>query len=207
MQAMGTVFGKQSVAEPAFDVILSQNSASVPYEIRRYGTRFAAQVQYSLDEAGNSDGTPFGLLAKYIGVFGKSENEGETSISMTAPVVKSVSEPSKGTPIEMTAPVVKGSSGESNQKRIMQFILPAQYTSIKQIPKPSNPAVTIHTIPGGYGAVFRYNGSFGDDRAAEMAEALAIQLKEDGVSVGDESWILEHYQFWGKCVQRKFSIF
>jgi hypothetical protein len=193
---MGTIFGKQSVAEPGFDVILSRRN----YEIRSYGTRFAAQVQYRVEDAGTSDGTPFGLLARYIGVFGKPENEGEKSIAMTAPVVKQAEDTSsKGTPIDMTAPVVK-SPGASGGHRIMQFILPAEYKSIEQIPKPTNPKISIQEIAAECGAVLRYNGSFDDNRAAEMAQTLADSLKQDGVFVGDKSWLDRHYQFWGECV-------
>jgi len=194
---MGTVFGKQSVAEPAFDVIFTRTSA-LPYEIRRYGTRFAAQVQYTPDSDNKNDGTPFRLLARYIGVLGTPENQGETSISMTAPVVKQQSsEQKEGTSIAMTAPVVKSAATTSKDERIMQFVLPAEYTSIDQIPKPTNPAVTIEKLPPAVGAVHRYSGSFNDDKADEMAQSLAKQLSEDGVTVGDESWVAEHYQFWG----------
>ena len=200
---MGTIFGKQSVAEPAFDVLFTRTTggqgSQLPYEIRKYGTRFAAQVSYTPSKD-NDDGSPFGLLAKYIGVFGTPENEGETSISMTAPVVKQQSKGGGGTPIAMTAPVVKTTSNKDEgdgHKQIMQFILPAEYTSLDQIPKPSNPAVTIQQIPPAVGAVHRYSGSFDDQRAASTAQSLAQQLEADGVKVGDETWVAQHYQFWG----------
>ena len=199
---MGTIFGKQSVAEPAFEVILNRGQQGVPYEIRRYGTRFAAQVEYSPNAADKDDGTPFRLLARYIGVFGTPENERATAISMTAPAVKADGNDKKGTPISMTAPVVKtaASTNDQPQHRVMQFILPAEYTSVEQIPKPTNPAVTIQTIPSSMGAVHRYSGSFDDDRAATMAQALAIQLQQDGLSdsnMADTEWVQRHYQFWG----------
>lgn len=203
---MGTVFGKQSVAEPAFDVILSKTTGTIPYEIRRYGTRFAAQVQYTASSDDKDDGTPFRLLARYIGVFGKAENHGETPIAMTAPVIKQQQEEkSGGTPIAMTAPVIKAAAGTtstSTDARVMQFILPDQYTSLEQIPQPTNSAVTIQTIPPAVGAIHRYNGSFDDKRAHAMAQSLAQQLREDGVtSLGggdsESSWVSQHYQFYG----------
>lgn len=212
---MGTIFGKQSVAEPAFEVLWKQTAGEVPYEIRRYGTRFAAQVQYTPDTGDDAnDGTPFRLLARYIGVFGTPENKGETPISMTAPVVKQQQQQqsssstgknekgTEGTPIKMTAPVVKGaatSSTTSKDERIMQFILPAEYKSLDEIPTPTDPSVTIETVPPATGAVHRYSGSFDDVKAEERAQSLARQLTHDGagVTVGDESWVSEHYQFWG----------
>ena len=54
------------------------------------------------------------------------------------------------------------------------------------------------------GAVHRYSGSFDDDRAASMAQALATQLQQDGLSAPEDSdnmanadWVQSHYQFWG----------
>lgn len=204
---MGTVFGKQSVAEPAFEVVLSRsNNAGLAYEIRRYGTRFAAQVECpSSSSSSEDDSTPFRLLAKYIGVFGNPENEGQMPVSMTAPVVKKEGETNGAVPISMTAPVVKAAKDNNNNDdstsvRIMQFILPAEYTSLDQIPKPTNPAVSIHTIPPAVGAVHRYSGSFDDNRSLAMAHDLAQQLATDGVTVGDSAWVASHYQFWGTTI-------
>jgi hypothetical protein len=180
---MGVVFGKESVAEPAFEV-LYQHSSNVKYEIRKYGERFAAEAACDGD-----NGSSFQLLARYIGVFGKPENEGQQSIAMTAPVIKEKSAP---TAIAMTAPVIKS---DSNQK--MQFILPAEYDSMSKIPKPTNPAVTIHEIPPAKGAVHRYSGGFSDELGRKMAKDLAAQLLKDGLSELTEEDILERYQWWG----------
>jgi hypothetical protein len=180
---MGAVFGKASVAEPAFDV-LYQHSSNFKYEIRQYGERFAAEASYDGD-----DGSSFQLLARYIGVFGKPENEGQQSIAMTAPVIK---EKSAAKAIAMTAPVIKS---DSNQK--MQFILPAEYDSMSKIPKPTNPAVTIREIPPAKGAVHRYSGSWGDELGRKMAKDLASQLQKDGLSELTEEEVLEQYQWWG----------
>lgn len=191
---MGSVFGKQTVAEPAFD-LLAKQTAGFSYELRRYGTRFAAEVHYSPTGSGDDDGSPFRLLAQYIGVFGTPDNQGQQAISMTAPVVKQ--EDGGAVKLAMTAPVVK-TNDESSGSMMMQFILPADYTSLDQIPKPNNPAVHIAEIAPAVGAVHRYSGSFDDDKAAALAQDLALHLLEDGVDdLGDTTWVSSHYQFWG----------
>jgi hypothetical protein len=193
---MGSVFGKQTVAEPAFEILLNRTSHSVrtSYEIRKYGERFAAEVSYSNDVDDTS--SPFRALASYIGVFGKPENEGGTSMSMTAPVVIEGSNSNSGTAMTMTAPVVTETVGDNGEKR-MKFMLPAEYNDLSKIPKPTNPAVHILEIPPQVGAVHRYHGSMKDDINREMAVELAAQLLEDGVEFVSDDYVLEHFQFWG----------
>ena len=182
--AMGQVFGRTGVAEPAYEV-LYKNSENFSYEIRKYGVRYVAEASYSGD-----DNSPFMLLAKYIGVFGNPENEGQKAISMTAPVIKE-----SGTKIAMTAPVMKSDSQQGGLK-VMDFVLPAEYDSMEKIPKPTNPAVKIKEIPAAVGAVHRFSGSMEDNVSREMAKELATQLEKDGVDMSVEH-ALENYQFWG----------
>jgi hypothetical protein len=189
---MGTIFGKQIVAEPAFEVLYRQTQQA--YEIRRYATRFAA----STSTDANSDSAPFNALARYIGVFGTPENQGRTAISMTAPVVKEESSgSSQPEAMAMTAPVVKTPSDPNGEAgMVMKFILPAAYDSMEKIPQPTNPRVHIEEIPPAVGAVHRYSGSFDDTVSRNKARWLAQQLREDGVDI-TEDYAVEHYQFWG----------
>jgi len=182
---MGSVFGKESVKEPPFEVIVERSTAKTSYELRKYGKRFAASVEYS---AGTS--SPFGTLAKYIGVFGTPQNEGSTSIAMTAPVVME-QEP---TSIAMTAPVVM--ENQSGMKKMM-FMLPAEYDNMSKIPKPTNPNVNIEELPSEVGAVHRYNGNFNDKINRKKAKEMGIQLMADGVSGITEEYVLSNFQFWG----------
>lgn len=188
---MGMVFGKTGVEEPSYDVLLTRShpSATIPYEIRNYGERFAAEADYPTGD--NSDDTPFTVLAKYIGVFGTPENKGSEKISMTAPVV--IDRQGGGTEIAMTAPVVRTEDGGTKK---MQFMLPANYDELSKIPKPTNPAVHILEIPPSCGAVYRFNGSFSEERSKGMALGLAKQLVQDGVDMS-EADAIEKYQFWG----------
>lgn len=185
---MGSVFGKETVAEPAFDVLMQRTQAKTSYEIRQYGERFAAEASYSGEE-----NSPFRLLAGYIGVFGDPQNEAGESISMTAPVMMS-SKDKGGTAIAMTAPVMK--SANQKGEKTMEFMLPAAYDELSKIPKPTNPAVHIKNIPPQAGAVHRFSGSMDDARSEKIALELAEQLRNDGIEMTD-AHAAQAYQFWG----------
>jgi hypothetical protein len=204
---MGGVFGKETVKEPAFDVLLSRTGVDTPYDIRQYGKRFAIETEYTPNKDGtkasDSDGdrkSPFFALAGYIGVMGDAQNEGSTKMAMTAPVVmENTSSPekkeTKGEKIAMTAPVAMSSGGGDTKK--MQFILPAEYDSMDKIPKPTNPNVHVKELEPSVGVVHRYSGFFNDKINTEKAKELAAQLKADGlVSLSEES-VVEQFQFWG----------
>jgi len=205
---MGSVFGKESVKEPPFDILLQRSNVKTTYELRQYGERFAASVTYTVNNNGG-DGTnndavksPFGILAKYIGVFGTPQNEGSTSIAMTAPVIMEQEDAKKPETIAMTAPVVMentntpGEDGNATTKKMM-FMLPAEYDSMSKIPKPSNPLVHIEEIPSEVGVVHRYNGKYTDTTNRAVAKELGEQLVHDGVVGITEESVLDNFQFWG----------
>jgi hypothetical protein len=182
---MGVIFGKMTIEEPAFKVVL-KNSRGFPYEVRTYGTRFVAETDNS------SGNMAFSILAKYIGVFGSPENEALESISMTSPVVKM---DSKTVAIAMTAPVVKSNE---NGRQVMQFMLPAKYDSLRKIPKPTNSAVSIREIPPATGAVHQYSGTYSDTVARTKVMELALQLREqDGIEGMTEEYAMQNHLWFG----------
>lgn len=188
---MGSVFGKESVAEPTFDLLLERGQGAVvqtPYELRRYGERFAAEASFNSGD----DNSPFRLLASYIGVFGNPQNEAAEPIAMTAPVMKK--QRSGGTAIAMTAPVMKSSNDQG--RMTMEFVLPAEYDDLSKIPRPTSPNVHIKEIPPQVGAVHRYSGSMDDNTSEKRALELAAQLRKDGIEISDEA-AARSYQFWG----------
>ena len=95
-EGAGTIVGiRHGTEEPTFTVERRIGSPSGDVEIRRYGSRIAAETTIDADEeAARNEG--FRRLARYI--FGG--NQGKTKIAMTAPVVQE-----KGQKIAMTAPV------------------------------------------------------------------------------------------------------
>lgn len=178
---MGMVFGKAGVAEPVFESLMLRSSAiknpfSTDYEIRKYGTRIAIEA----DCSHNSTSSAFRLLAGYIGVGGEPQNEGSTSMSMTAPVVTSQSGAGTSVQIDMTAPVVTSSSG------VMQFYLPAEYDSLSKVPKPTNPSVRILEVPPAMGVAHTFNGRVDEKTGASKVARLVQQLNDDGLSIKQE---------------------
>mmetsp|Transcript_2028 Transcript_2028/g.2758 ORF Transcript_2028/g.2758 Transcript_2028/m.2758 type:complete len:224 (+) Transcript_2028:115-786(+) len=185
---MGIVFGKVGVAEPVYDILLSRSTTSIPYQIRRYGTRYAIETEYKADRQGDG----FRALAGYIGVMGTPQNEGAVSVAMTAPVItESVA---KGEKIAMTAPVVTSDDAESEMKK-MQFILPKEYDDMVKIPKPTNPKVAVKEVPPATGAVYTFSGAMNDTKSKSKAKAFVQQLNEDGVNLNEKE-ALESYDLW-----------
>jgi hypothetical protein len=195
---MGSVFGKESVKEPSYSVVLRRDHVGTTYELRRYGERFAASVTWT-PNGEDDNSSPFGTLAGYIGVFGTAQNEGSKGIAMTAPVVMEREDAASagGAPesIAMTAPVAMESEGDGKKK--MMFMLPEEYDDMSKIPKPTNPRVHIEEIPSEIGAVHRYNGKFSDEISLRIAKDLGAQLASDGVKGITEEYAAEHFQSWG----------
>ena len=200
---MGMVFGVQREEEPAYTVQLDRSGASgasFPYEIRSYGQRFAIEASFDAD---GQDRSPFMKLAGYIGVLSDPQNEGETKIAMTAPVAMQRDDNTGGekknkggTAIAMTAPVAMHRDADDSNKK-MQFFLPSKYDSMDKIPKPTNPDVTVKTVPPAVGAVHRYSGTFSETKSRTKATQLIEQLKNDGLTSLDEDEALDTYQFFG----------
>ena len=144
-----SVFGIRNEQTPAYTVekTIGPNDARV--ELRRYGPRLAAEATVAGSEiSARSQG--FQILAGYI--FGG--NASKASIDMTAPVAQSNAD--RGQSIDMTAPVAQ-SRADDGQWRI-RFFMPAKYT-LDTLPRPTNPAVAIVTVPAETVAVLRYSGS------------------------------------------------
>jgi hypothetical protein len=186
---MGSIIGKENVAEPVFQVLLQRAGQTVKtsYEIRRYNERFAAEVRYQAKE---DVGSPFRALARYIGVFGSPENNGQQPISMTAPVVMQNQQQQQS--IARDDP-----NGDDDGHKVMKFILPAELDSMEKIPKPTNPNVQIEAIPSQVGVVHRFSGFWSDEKNQKVAVALAEQLTMDGIDRMSKDFAMQHYEFWG----------
>ncbi|KAJ1404419.1 SOUL hem-binding protein [Ochromonadaceae sp. CCMP2298] len=150
---MGIVFGITGSKEPMFQLI-----KTAPYEIRLIQPYFVAEVS-TAEEALNDS---FSVLAKYIGVFGTPENDKASPMAMTAPVI---------TRPEKMSVVTK--------KDKMQFVLPFEYTSLDQIPKPTNKRVTLHSVPSRLIAVCKFSGLYNRDTCMKKLQQLHGQLLQD----------------------------
>ena len=137
--SMGVVFGKISEELPKHSVV----ATAANFTVRHYEPSIAAMCDYRSGWGSSSDGTPFGALARYIGVFSTPEN---TAAKKEAPE-----------PISMTAPVL---IDPTRNTHTMMFLLPAsKYKSIETAPKPLNPSVRLQELPARLMAVRQFNGS------------------------------------------------
>ncbi len=141
---------RSGTEEPKYKIVASLGAV----EIREYTPRLAASVTEPGDAiAARYAG--FRRLAAYI--FGQN-------IAMTAPVAQSQN-------IAMTAPVAQE---RADGGWTVSFYMPAKYT-MATLPKPVDPGVVIHEVPGLTYAVYRFSGIPG---AAPVEAARAALLRQ-----------------------------
>ncbi|KAL0844476.1 hypothetical protein Bca101_017722 [Brassica carinata] len=182
---MGMVFGKIAVETPKHTVVKSGDG----YEIREYPPAVAVEVTYDPSEfKGDKDGG-FMVLAKYIGVFGKPENQKPEKIAMTAPVITK-----EGEKIAMTAPVVtKEGGGEKKKKTVtMQFLLPEMYKKAEDAPRPTDERVVIKEEGGRKYGVVTFGGTAVESVVSEKVKKLRRDLERDGFKITGD-YVLARY--------------
>ncbi|XP_010509243.1 PREDICTED: heme-binding-like protein At3g10130, chloroplastic [Camelina sativa] len=199
---MGMVFGKIVVETPKYTVTKSGDG----YEIREYPPAVAAEVTYDASEfKGDKDGG-FQVLAKYIGVFGKPENEKPETIAMTAPVITKEGEKiamtapvitKESEKIEMTSPVVTKEEGDGHgggKKKMvtMQFLLPSKYTKAEEAPRPTDERVVIREEGGRKYGVVKFSGTTSESVVSEKVKKLTSDLEKDGFKITGD-FILARY--------------
>ena len=144
-----SVFGSEAAPEPGYTVV----TAEEPFEVRDYGKLVVVKTPMS-----DGSSAAFRRLFNYI----SGENSGARKIPMTAPVLST--DDAEGTKIPMTAPVLQSSEGN----REMVFVLTDEFTA-ETAPVPTNPNVTLATIPPRRVGVVRYSGSLDGRAPAEEA--------------------------------------
>lgn len=158
-----SVFGVRSGYEqPSYQVV---DPVAEGLEVRRYGTRTAAQVVLDSDDPEATDNAAFRILAGYI--FGG--NQSDESIDMTSPVAVA-----EGEKIAMTAPVE--TAGGDDDAYAMRFFLPAAY-SAADAPAPNDPRVEIVDVAPTTVAVLRFSGLAGDTKIADRRRELLAGLE------------------------------
>lgn len=180
-----------AIEEPSFEVIKKTES----YEVRSYPKILVAEtmVEGDFGDAGN---LAFRVLADYI--FGN--NQSQTKIAMTAPVTQEA--PSEK--IAMTAPVTL--EGKGPRQFQVQFVIPSTYT-LETLPKPKDSRVTLRELPPRKVAVYRYSGSWGEEKYQRKLSEFRTMLSQDGLSVQGEPifsrfdspfrlWFLRRNEIW-----------
>lgn len=161
---MGIVFGVTGTKGPAYNVLLKGSS----YEIRAYEGFLTAETHTNGDDG-------FSILANYIGVFGKPANEVSQALDMTHPVFMETTKK-----IDMTSPVL-------TQSNVMKFVLPAEYKTINQAPRPTNSRVVIKQHDPQYVAVVGFSGWYSEHSGLSHLIKLSRSLKADGFITTDEA--------------------
>ena len=139
-----------SLEEPAFEIL----EKAAEFELRSYQAMVVAEVvvQGDIATAGKEGAR---LVKDYI--FRQGVNEPTDAdqkvgdkISMTVPVTMEKT----AEKISMTVPVTMESNAGSGYR--LHFVMPSKYT-LKTLPKPSDPRVTLREIPAQKVAVVRFS--------------------------------------------------
>lgn len=147
-----SVFGGTAAPEPDYTTVRAEDA----FEIRDYGELVVVKTSM-----GTGDNDAFGRLFDYI----SGENQGAREIAMTAPVLATP----QTTEIAMTAPVLQ-LGGDATPE--MAFILTDEFTP-DTAPLPTNPAVSLGTVPARRVAVLTYNGLWRDGSATAETQLRA----------------------------------
>eukprot|EP01037_Dinobryon_pediforme_P024356 gene24356-26130_t len=113
------------------------------------------------------DNSGFGVLARYIGVFGKPENDQKAALAMTAPVI------TQSNLFDIPAYTMRSTD---KQSMTMQFVLPFHLKSINEVPVPINSKVVIRAIPSRIIAVTKFSGAYSPDSCNKQFTKLKSSL-------------------------------
>ena len=166
------VMDAMAIEEAKYKVVEKDNK----FEIRDYAPHILAEtfVEGDLEEAGNK---AFNRLFRYI----SGDNRSRIKVAMTAPV----SQQPMGEKIKMTAPVRQR---RVQEKWVVSFMMPASYT-LKTLPEPEDPNITLRQVPAQRMASVRYSGFWSEKRYLRYKLELESWIQERGLTiVGDPIW-------------------
>ena len=152
-----------AIEEAAYTVVQKENK----FEIRDYTPHILAEtlVEGSLEEAGNN---AFRILFRYI----SGANRSRKKVAMTVPV----SQRPQGEKIEMTAPV---GQRPVQEMWAVSFMMPSSYT-LKTLPDPEDPNITLRQVPARRMAAVRYSGFWSEKNYLRYKSELESWIQERG---------------------------
>ena len=181
-----------SVASPEYEVLTQDGS----FELRRYAGYLTASVHVSASDYGQASSAGFNPLADYI--FGN--NHASDRIAMTAPVSAGRVCCQK---IAMTAPVT---AAQAEDDYVVSFTMPAEYSSLDDLPRPNNPAVTLEEVAPHVVAAVRFGGYFSDKHAAKAQAELETWMAEQGLTPAGEPVAAQYDSPWKPGFARRNEI-
>lgn len=168
-----SVFGESNVETAPYTLIKADSSLKI--EVRSY----ERMVLVSADMSGNGRNSAFRKLFRYI----SGDNEGATTIAMTAPVFMDGEHPrdrqptlTEGTNIAMTTPVLMGSPAG---QPLMSFVMPKDFT-LQTTPKPKDPTLQVSELKNYRVAAIQFSGTFSDRNVETHTKILQDWLKTAG---------------------------
>ncbi|MCE8001044.1 MAG: heme-binding protein [Rhodobiaceae bacterium] len=155
-----SLFGGEAAPEPDYRVVLEEGA----FEVRDYDALVVVKTTMA-----DGSRSAFGRLFDYI----SGQNEAERKIAMTAPVLNATAD--AGTEIAMTTPVFQSVEGVGE----MIFVLTKGFT-LETAPLPTDPKVSLATLPPRRLAVIRYSGAL-NAGAANQEARLRAWLETEGL--------------------------
>lgn len=146
-----SIVGIRSGYEQPPYAVVEQIEESV--EIRRYGSRLAAEATVEAADAEAGRNEAFKVLFDYI----SGSNQGQSKVVMTAPVEVDT----EAEEMAMSVPIETATS--DNGRYTMRFFLPGSYTKVPA-PEPTDPKVEIVEVPPASVAVLRFSRSREEER-------------------------------------------
>ncbi len=200
---VGVILSGEAMATEEPEYTVTQQDK--PFELRHYEPKIIAQVEVegSMDKASNKG---FRLLADYI--FGNNtvvsgSNPKAEKISMTAPVtMASQTATANAEKIDMTAPVTVAQSDDTWR---VNFVMPSKYT-LETLPKPNNPAVTLHQQPGQQFAVIRFSGLTGAKKVDAKTNDLLAWMAEHNLTPTGEPQLARYNGPWTLPMLRRNEV-
>lgn len=177
----------------------TRKAESVPYERLRTvgGTEIRRYPQTILAETtAPTQRMAFQRLFRYI----SGANEGNESISMTAPV-----ETRSGDSIAMTAPVRSEATGTDAETIRMAFYLPSEYTP-ETAPEPTDPDVTLVTEPQKTVAVDQFSWYAPEWRVERRTEKLLATLEDEDIEPDGDPYLLRYNDPWTPPFMRRNEV-
>lgn len=164
-----SVFGVSSVETLDYKILAEEDN----FTIRQYEEYWVARTTSEGDYQESSN-KGFSRLFRYI----SGQNSQEEKISMTSPVLQQ----EQGKKIAMTSPVIQQ---KKNDGWVMEFVLPAKYTTDSPPPQPLDPQISVIQVPGYTAAALRYSGNLGAEKFKQKTkELLDIITRRDLQAVG-----------------------
>ncbi|AWB27649.1 heme-binding protein [Halococcoides cellulosivorans] len=177
----------------------SRTAESIPYEHRETidGVELREYPETVLVETtAPNQRAAFRRLFDYI----SGANQGDESISMTAPV-----ETEGGTSISMTAPVRSASADESGDGVRMAFYLPPEYGP-DTAPVPTDSNVRLVVEPPKTVAVDQFSWYAPDWRVRRHARKLRATLDREGIDARSDYSLLRYNDPWTPPFMRRNEV-